>query len=217
MTWSAPADAPEPARALRAEVVADLARQVDLVRTGGAEALAIDMPIGLLDRHPRCCDVEARRRLGPRRSSVFPAPVRAALGAADYDEACRRSQAVSGQALSKQAFHLLPKMAELDRLIEPTDQARVVEAHPELAFARLAGQPLDRSKHTRAGRADRIELLSDALPGFRSLLDDAPGLPLIDLLDAAALAVTARHVAAGCEQRLGHDVDRRGLAARIVY
>ena len=45
----------------------------------GADVVAVDIPIGLPDAGPRRCDQLARARLGPRGSSVFPAPVRAAL------------------------------------------------------------------------------------------------------------------------------------------
>src|SRR5262245_48882967 len=52
------------------------------------QLIAIDIPIGLPLSGARACDVVARRLLGPRRSSVFPAPVRAALRAGTYAEAC---------------------------------------------------------------------------------------------------------------------------------
>ena len=43
------------------------------------DVIAIDIPIGLPKAGARACDVEARRLLGPRRSSVFAAPLRAML------------------------------------------------------------------------------------------------------------------------------------------
>src|ERR1700683_520300 len=46
----------------------------------------IDIPIGLLNG-PRTCDKAARKLLGPRRSSVFPAPCRASLWANNHAEA----------------------------------------------------------------------------------------------------------------------------------
>lgn len=45
-----------------------------------AAAVGVDMPIGLAEEGPRACDGLARARLGPRRSSVFPAPSRRLLG-----------------------------------------------------------------------------------------------------------------------------------------
>lgn len=200
-----------------AERITDLGPLIDRLRGGGLGAIAIDMPIGLLDSQPRDCDVAARRVLGPRRSSVFPAPVRDTLAAVDYADACRRSRRCSGKALSIQAFNLIPKIAEVDRLVEPSDQDRLVEAHPECAFARLAGRPLDSAKRTADGAAMRAELLRTWNPALGSLVDGPHGLPPIDLLDAAVLVVTAGHVIAGTEHRLGSQRDRRGLLAQIVY
>ncbi|MEM7271884.1 MAG: DUF429 domain-containing protein [Actinomycetota bacterium] len=204
-----------------AAVVDDLGPTVAALRAGELAAVAIDMPIGLLDHQPRACDVAARRLLGPRRSSVFPAPVRDVLDAEDYDEACRRSRAVSGKALSKQAFNLVPKIAAVDRLVVPSDQDRLVEAHPECAFARLGGGPCRFPKRTPEGRAERIDLLAGADRAMAALVtDDRGGLPLLDLIDAAVLTVTAGRVAAGVERRLGPaagtERDRRGLRAEIV-
>ncbi|MEA1957489.1 MAG: DUF429 domain-containing protein, partial [Euryarchaeota archaeon] len=52
--------------------------------TRGAALTLIDIPIGLKDRKQpgrRACDVEARKILGKRASSVFTAPQREALKA----------------------------------------------------------------------------------------------------------------------------------------
>lgn len=70
--------------------------------------LAIDIPIGLTAHGPRDCDILARKLLrAPRASSVFPAPVRAVLGATTYQEATSRSEAACGQRMSQQAFGIL--------------------------------------------------------------------------------------------------------------
>lgn len=203
------------------ERAASLKESINQVRTGELAAIAIDMPIGLLDDRSRASDREARALLGPRRSSVFATPVRATLDAVDYADACDRSRAVSGKALSKQAFHLLPKIAEVDRLIEPGDQDRIVEAHPECAFTRLAGAPLEHPKATAEGRALRRNLLANALRRCSSTELDAliaaKHVPITDLLDALVLIFTARHVVAGTEERLGGDIDSTGLRAEIVY
>jgi predicted RNase H-like nuclease len=55
-------------------------------RPHGLSAIAIDIPIGLMDG-PLTCDVVARRLLGyPRACSVFPAPCGASLAASGYVE-----------------------------------------------------------------------------------------------------------------------------------
>ncbi len=71
--------------------------------------LFVDIPIGLPDGPGgRECDQLARRELGPRRSSVFPAPARAVLDAVDYEDAKRRSRTATGKGLSKQAWPSFP-------------------------------------------------------------------------------------------------------------
>lgn len=200
-----------------ASLVTDLQPLFDRVRGGDIAAMAIDMPIGLLDADARTCDIEARKVLGPRRSSVFPAPVRAVLDAVDYDDAQIRSRAACGKGLSKQAFNLVPKIREVDGLILPDDQHAVVEAHPECAFVRLAGRPLPDPKRTEQGRSQRLGLLADHDPALAGLPDRHRQLPVLDLIDAAVLTITARHVVQGTEIRLGSGTDRTGLGARIVY
>jgi predicted RNase H-like nuclease len=50
---------------------------------GSVDVVAIDMPIGLPDDGTRRADGLARAAVGPRRSSVFITPVRAALEASE--------------------------------------------------------------------------------------------------------------------------------------
>lgn len=208
-------------RGLETVVTDRLDGVIEMARAATLGALAIDMPIALLDEHPRTADVEARRILGPRRSSVFPTPLSVVLDATDYQDACERSRQRCGKALSKQAWNLMPKIRQLHRLIEPDDQDRIVEAHPECAFVRLNdGIPLVHPKATTDGKALRIGLLSESgtfEPGAVQECVADRAAPTVDLLDALALAVTAAHVAAGSERRLGDQVDPIGRRAEIVY
>jgi predicted RNase H-like nuclease len=98
---------------LSVSILPDLEPLIDSLRSHQLDAVAVDMPIGLLADRTRASDSEARRLLGPRRSSVFPTPVRPVLGAADYADACERSRAAHGKALSKQSFHLLDRIERL--------------------------------------------------------------------------------------------------------
>ena len=59
--------------------------------------LTIDIPIGLPDVGPLTCDVEARVFVGPRRSSVFPAPIRPVLTASSWQEACTIRHGIEGK------------------------------------------------------------------------------------------------------------------------
>ena len=206
---------------LHVEAVETIESTVARLRHGGLITLAIDMPIGLIDEHPRTADVPARRILGPRRSSVFPTPVHATLEATDYVDACERSRDACGKALSKQAWNLMPKIRELDALVESSDQPAIAEAHPECAFLRLQSDiPLDHPKSTAAGRALRIGLLRASGRFDGAELDAVLAssvAPIVDLLDAIALVVTAAHMAAHTERRIGDQVDHRGRRAEIVY
>jgi predicted RNase H-like nuclease len=199
------------------ERTTDLADVVARLDAGLLDAVGIDMPIGLPAGGPRCCDVEARRKVGPRRSSVFPAPVRSALGAPDYGEALRRSRAVSGRGLSRQTFGILPKVHELDEVMTTERQARLVEVHPEVSFAVLAGHPMAHPKRTPQGGAERLAVLRSAFID----VDGCAGIPIAgvrldDVLDALAAAWSARRLAQGIATRMGGDVDARGLRMEIV-
>lgn len=151
--------------------------------------IAIDMPIGLSDTGSRACDVSARKLLQPHGTRVFPAPPRVTLAHADdYDAACRESIAATGKSLSKQTWNLLRSIAEVDVL---ADDPRLVECHPELAFALMQGHPVDERKKTPEGRARRLDLLRRWLP---DLGDPAYG---DDGLDALACAWSAARIATG--------------------
>ncbi len=185
-------------------------------RDGEVDVVAIDMPMGLLDHDRRKSDGDLRRRLGPRRASLFPPPIRAVLTARDYDEARSRSRAVCGRAPSIQAWNLVPKIRELDDLITPDDQTVVIEAHPELAFAALGDGPRPAAKSTPEGRADRRRLL-DARFGTsavsNALVDRA--VPLVDALDSIVLCDLADRVRCGRAEAVGWQRDARGLRATV--
>jgi predicted RNase H-like nuclease len=193
-----------------------LVRQID---TGTLAAAAVDMPIGLAPEGPRRADVEARRQLGPRRSSVFPAPARSVLAASTYDEACALSRAVCGKAISKQLFNILPKIREVDALVTPLRQRRLFETCPELSLAVLTGAPMAFAKSTPEGRAERIHALS-AVFGHAQIEHYArrppPNSRADDVLDAFAGAWTALRYFAADHLQLGGDVDERGLRMEVV-
>ncbi len=198
------------------EVVAEL-------RAQRLAAVAVDMPIGLLADRVRASDGLARRLLGPRRSSIFATPARATLGSPDqpvldHADASARNRDAVGVGLSIQAFHLLPKIAELDDLVQPSDQDRLVEAHPELAFTRMVGAPLPDSKARPEGRAMRRALLDEHFGA--ALVTDAlatADVPVTDALDALSLCTVAERVPTGDVEFLGDDVDPTGKQCRIAW
>src|SRR5258708_37083385 len=137
-------------------------------RNGALDAVAVDMPIGLPDAGRRAADVLARQALGPRWASVFITPVRTALGYDDYKVASAENLRTVGEGISQQAFALRHKIRQVDRWIRRTGH-RVIEVHPEITFARLAGKPLPYSKSTLIGAAHRRQLLTAA--GLRLAYD----------------------------------------------
>jgi predicted RNase H-like nuclease len=200
-------------------LVPDLLGVMAQIDAGTLTAVAIDIPIGLAADGARRADVEARQRLGPRRSSVFPAPVRSVLAATTYEEACFLSRAACGKAISKQLFNILPKIREVDTLVTPQRQRRLFEMSPELSLAVLAGAPMAHPKTTPAGRAERIEALGrvfDAEEIERHLSRAPRGAQRDDVLDALAGAWTARRRAAAQHPQLGGDLDARGLRMEVI-
>ena len=191
----------------------------DLVRLAGAvDVVAIDIPIGLPDGEARKADSLARLAIGPRRSSVFSTPARSALVATTHAEATAISVALTGMGLSQQAYALGPKILEVDEWVRRTS-TQVVEVHPEVSFATLAGRPLTEPKKTWAGFMLRRRLLSDA--GIH-LADDlglvGVAVDADDVLDAAVAAWSALRVAKGEHISLPHPAETMpdGYAAAIV-
>jgi predicted RNase H-like nuclease len=144
-----------------------------------ADVVAVDMPIGLPVAGRRECDLLAKRALGRAHSRVFLAPPRDVLAATSYDDAGARHRAhVDGHGLSVQTWNIVDKIREVDAA---ADDPRLVEVHPELSFARLAGAVLA-SKHGPEGRPVRLRALARRWPGLR---DVPPGLDGVDALAAA--------------------------------
>ncbi len=187
----------------------------------GMAMAAVDMPIGLPDTGSRHCDQAARDLLGKARSRVFLHLRRPLLGFVHDYKAANAWAKADGKGLSVQAFNILPKILEIDRWIAPKNQARLKEAHPELAFARLNGGEALPSKATPQGLRVRKRLLRTAgFTGLAAMLLDVKGRGAKpdDLLDACVLTLTARHIAGGKALCLDSEAkDRRGLRMEIWY
>ena len=169
-----------------------------------AQVIAIDIPIGLLDRAEpggRACDREARKLLGqPRARSVFSPPVRQAL---QYDNNYRkallenRRSSPHSVGISKQAHALFSKIREANALPESELKTRVFEVHPEVCFFQMNDcRPLRHSKKAQqqAGIKERRLVLAKTAFGkvASSVLDDRlQGVSQDDALDAVAACWTA--------------------------
>ncbi|GIF83015.1 hypothetical protein Cba03nite_43640 [Catellatospora bangladeshensis] len=167
-------------------------------QAGPIEVVGIDIPIGLADHGPRAADLQAYAKAGIRRSSVFITPVRRAVEAADYAAAAAVQRDLGLKGISQQAFHLRAKILDVDGWLRDGQTRRVVEVHPELSFAAMAGAPLAFRKSCWAGAEQRRALLAaeGALPaGDLGTAGAAAGVD--DVLDAAAAAWTARRVLTG--------------------
>lgn len=204
------------------EVAIEVLPDIPALLAGVTGILAIDMPIGLPDGHRfplRPCDAEARRLLGPRRSSVFAAPLRATLSAGSHRQASDESMRLCGRGLSLQSWHLIPKIRELDAALTEEVRGRVHEIHPELAFMAMHdGHPLPWGKKDHEGQRLREALISrhmGGLPTFRR----TTGVGRDDVLDALAALWSARRLASGRASHLGRaeDRDQRGLPMRISW
>jgi predicted RNase H-like nuclease len=163
-----------------------------------AGVTGIDMPLGLLSAGWRDADRLARRALGRRGVTVFAIPRRPVWECATHAEANRVCRALTGQGFSIQAWGLRRKIAEADefrrRAARSPSGVQLYEVHPELSFTAMGGAPVPYSKHTQAGLAVRRELL--AAVGI-TLPPRVAGAAQDDLLDAAAVAWSARRIAAG--------------------
>lgn len=181
-----------PVRAVQARHIADL-----VAAAGRVDVVGIDIPIGLAVRGRRRADELVRGLLGVRWQSLFMTPVRAALLMPGPVEANNRNRELTGHGVSRQAFALAGRILEVDQWL-PGSGIRVVEVHPELCFTTMAGAPPAASKKTWAGMQRRRALLSEqgvVVPDELGRPGELAGTD--DVLDAAAVAWTARRVAAG--------------------
>ena len=162
-----------------------------------ADRILVDIPIGFPDGERRRCDEEARDLLGCRGVSVFYPPCRSAALLDEYQEANNEHENQIGHGLSQQAHSISEKILEVTDAVGRDYEGVVREAHPELCFAALNGQPIAYSKSTDRGRGLRIQVLGEKLDDARAHYQDVREDYLInevrrdDILDSMVLAVAA--------------------------
>ncbi|MCX6433226.1 MAG: DUF429 domain-containing protein [Actinobacteria bacterium] len=178
--------------------------------------VGVDMPIGLLDTGERECDALARRALPGAASRVFTTPPRSVLELgpdapnAEVQDLCR---GLTGKGVSRQALNLAPRILALDEHLARTSGHLVVEVHPEISFAELAGHVLA-SKKSAAGVGQRIAALESWLPTTAAALTTvASDVPIDDALDALAALWSAVRLRDGQARTLPRDAAH---APRIV-
>lgn len=163
-------------------------------------SIGVDIPIGHVPDGVREADVQARRFVGPRRASVFPAPPVEALSAASYEEANARLADRGMPRMSRQAWNLVPRMREAEAVA--ADDPRVHEVHPEVSFRELAGGHLTWSKTSWNGLLLRRRLLADAGIRLPDRIEEVEGAVADDVVDAAVVAWSARRIAEGTARTL---------------
>ena len=185
-----------------------------------ASLILVDIPIGLPeDTKRRICDVEARKYLVKRTSSLFPTPTRQAAEKAAvllaggsklpreqwmkcYRTASDVNKKASGRWLTLQAFSIAPKIAEVDAFMRNRDlkmTPTVREVHPEVCFWALNNrQPTADSKKTKDGIKQRLDVLKRHESRTVEIVHEACSkfrrkiVAQDDILDALVAAVTAR-------------------------
>jgi predicted RNase H-like nuclease len=176
--------------------------------------IGVDMPIGLPDGWRRDADRAAREYIRPRGSCVFPTPPRSLVEHTDYAVANAASKARFGTGLTRQTFHLFPKIRDVDQSVDATSQHRFLEVHPECSFTAMTGRVLA-PKRTPLGRQEREE----ALATHFGTIEHRPSAAVRpdDVLDAYAVLWTVlRHRRGESRAFGGGETDGRGLVMRIV-
>ena len=181
-----------------------------------ADLIAVDMPIGMPPPMPRRAELECRRYISPRGSTIFPTPPRACLSAATYLEACELSMIVTGKKISKQAWNILSKIHEIDDCLSADNAHRVIEVHPESSFTAMNGDCPLSSKHREQGRIARRVLLE---PVFGPIKHVPIGAKIDDVFDVYAALWSAERFCANTHRSFPATEmqrDQRQLLMRIV-
>ncbi len=159
--------------------------------------IAVDMPLVLPSSGcGRPAEVEAKKIVGPRRSSVFLSFPAEILGLQTHAQAVHACRSRGWSSITAQAYGLREKILQAQ---DAAKDSRLIEVHPELSFWALAEEKhLAFSKKTWNGHNERRRLLKAVgidLPDSLSGVAAKAGAD--DVLDAAAAAWTASRHANG--------------------
>lgn len=171
-------------------------------RTRDCVRVGVDMPLSLPVSGYRISELEAKKFLGPARSSIFHTPVVDVLDAKTYEQACAISRGITGKAISKQTWHILPAVRAWQDV--DFDSDTYVEVHPECSFRAMSPTTVYASKKTGRGVGQRLAALELWTDG-PDLADLPTGPAIDDVLDAAAAAWSARRFHIGEHRVFGTD------------
>lgn len=180
----------------------------------------IDIPIGMTGDGARECDTLARQKLRPHASRVFTGARRWLWQEfSDPDKANLEAERRGQKKVSRQLWHLGPKIMEVDAFVRAHRTLDIREVHPELVFLRLNGNTPLPPKKSEEGDRLRCTLLERN--GFTELdrwLAEArigTGAKRDDVLDACAVAHAARSPQ-GCVPESA-PLDDHGLPMQIRF
>jgi predicted RNase H-like nuclease len=186
-----------------------------LAGCGSAEAIGVDMPIGLPPTGTRKADTRAKTLLGPRGGSVFYAAPRAALLAPLHADAVRICRELGCPGVSQQSHALREKILEVEQ-VALVDE-RLFEVHPEVSYLALSGSVLP-SKRSWNGLRARLAALSSARIALPAVLDGAAGgVPAHDVVDAAVAAWSADRLARGVAECIPDPPERIGSRLAAIW
>ncbi len=188
-----------------------------------ARRIAVDIPIGLATGVRRGADAGAKSMLPGKKSSVFWSPDRRVL---DYPSMAESNAFLLSLGLPRmniQTWCILPKIREVNLIMTSEHQRQIIEVHPEVSFAALAGKPIRSKKGKMPGYAERSTILRAELgielPDRDTAFTVARPAKPDDLLDAIVAAWTARRDVDRKSVRLPaiQETSEIGLRMEIVY
>jgi predicted RNase H-like nuclease len=141
------------------------------------------------------------------------------LEAGTQSEASRIWRRLDGRGCPAQNYGILARIREVDQELKGELADLVHEGHPELSFLAMAGGQGLPSKHSPAGMARRMALLTTDFPEAGAWTKARWSLRL-DVVDACACLWTASRLAAGAAITIPAGKvprDGRGLQMRICY
>jgi predicted RNase H-like nuclease len=202
----------------------------ELYSESDSELILIDIPIGLRETEPieRSCDLESRKILNTRKSSIFPSPSRLAILCNEYRGASQKNKEATGRGLSKQSYSIIQKIREVDDFIQSENynprKKRIREVHPEVCFWGLNGcSEMNYNKKYALGICERMQLLGSHIKDVKKIFDQTRSrynkiqVADDDIIDALGCAVTALFNTALSSFPLVPEKDTKGIAMEIVY
>ena len=202
----------------------------ELYRASDSNIILIDIPIGLrsIETSERLCDLESRKILNKRKSSIFPAPSRLAIRCKEYRRALQKNKKATGRGLSKQSFNIMPKIKEVDDFIQSANynprKKLIREVHPDVCFWGLNGcSEMNYKKKSALGICERLQVLSAYIKNVNKIFDQTRSryyktqVADDDIIDALVCAVTALFNGSLSTFPLAPETDTKGIPMEIVY